>query len=195
MKRLFFTLILLITSLSLFSQEHLKFKGVPINGSLKTFVESMKVKGFSLIDSQDVVALMKGTFAGVSSCKIFIVSANDVVWKVAVEFPSNDKWPEVKRDYNDLKESFATKYGITPEVQEMLPHEEEYYSTSGGMIILHDEFDNEKAVYDSYFIIPNGVAIVGIKPDFRTSGCLQVVIEYYDDINTQFRDKKAMEDL
>ena len=195
MKRLFIILVLTISSLSLYSQEHLKFKGVPINGSLDTFVETMKTKGYTLVESRQGVALMQGTFAGVKLCRIFIVSTNDVVWKVAAEFPSHDTWLEVKREYNRLKDSFATKYGIKPESEERLPNDEDYYSDGLGMMALHGELEHEKALYSSYFRIPNGIAIITIKPDFRTSSCLQVAIEYYDEVNTNSLDKSMIDDL
>ena len=171
------------------------FKGIPINGSLKSFVETMKTRGYSLIDSDNEVALMEGTFAGVGACRIFIVSSNNVVWKVVAEFPSYDTWKEVKREYYYLKESFATKYGVKPESAEKLTYNEDYYSDGVGMMSLHSELEHEKAVYSSLFKIPNGVAVIAIKPDFQTSGCLQVVIEYYDDINTNTRELQAIEDL
>lgn len=195
MKRLIIILVLLVSSLSLYSQEHLKFKGIPINGILKSFVETMKTKGYSFVDSDQGVALMEGTFAGVEPCNIYVVSTNDLVWKVAAEFPSHDTWKEVKREYNNLKESFATKYDVTPESVEKLPNDESFYSDGYGMITLHDEFDHEKAIYNSVFAIPNGVAVIAIKPDFQTSGCLQVIIEYYDEVNVNAVDKQAIEDL
>lgn len=195
MKRLIIILVLIVSSLSLYSQEHLKFKGIPINGSLKSFVETLKTKGYSLVDSDKGIALLEGTFAGVESCTIYVVSTNDLVWKVAAEFPSHDIWKEVKREYNNLKEAFAAKYGVKPESMEKLPNDEDYYSDGLGMMSLHSALEHEKAIYNSYFQIPNGLAVIAIKPDFHTSGCLQVIIEYYDHINTNARDNQAIEDL
>lgn len=43
--------------------EHMTFKGVPIDGTLNEYVSKMKQSGFTLIDTEDGVAMLKGDFA------------------------------------------------------------------------------------------------------------------------------------
>ena len=53
--------------------EHLKFMGIPIDGSPTAFANKLKSKGFTLKDSPSPnVIWMTGTFAGVSNSDIFI---------------------------------------------------------------------------------------------------------------------------
>ena len=58
--------------LSSFAQttEHLKFKGVPIDGTLSEYVLKMKQAGFQLIETDDGVAVLEGEFAGYRDCMI-----------------------------------------------------------------------------------------------------------------------------
>ena len=58
--------------LSSFAQttEHLKFKGVPIDGTLSEYVLKMKQAGFHLIETDDGVAVLEGEFAGYRGCLI-----------------------------------------------------------------------------------------------------------------------------
>ncbi len=50
------------------SSEHLKFKGVPIDGTLSEYVSKMKQAGFQLIETDDGVAVLEGEFAGYKDC-------------------------------------------------------------------------------------------------------------------------------
>ena len=54
------------------SNNHLKFKGVPIDGTLKQFVSRMKRKGFKYIDSDDGVVVLQGDFAAYKECIIYV---------------------------------------------------------------------------------------------------------------------------
>ena len=67
MKNICFILISLCISLSSFAQtdaQHLKFKGVPIDGTLAAYVSKMKAAGFSDLGIKDGTAVLQGDFAG-----------------------------------------------------------------------------------------------------------------------------------
>lgn len=197
MKRLHVISLLVALSLSTasFAQgNHLKFKGIPIDGSLSQFSINMKAKGFSFIESSDNVALFKGPFAG-SSCRVFVVSADNIVWKVAAEFPSHDNWMDVRREYDNLKVSLSEKYSVEPIVEEELPDPNDEYNSFSSMMKLHTAFEYEKAIWESDFKVDNGVIILYVQHDFQSVSKLQVVIEYYDEINTNKRDNAAIDDL
>lgn len=44
--------------------EHMKFKGIPMEGTLQTFTTKLKTKGFTPIGIQDGVSMLTGEFAG-----------------------------------------------------------------------------------------------------------------------------------
>lgn len=80
MKNICFILISLCISLSSFAQtdaQHLKFKGVPIDGTLAAYVSKMKAAGFSDLGIKDGTAVLQGDFAGFKGCIIGVSTLND----------------------------------------------------------------------------------------------------------------------
>ena len=71
MKHFLLTLLLtFIVSVCSAQTEHMKFKGVPMEGTLQTFTSKLKAKGFMPIGVQDGVSLLKGEFAGYKDCTL-----------------------------------------------------------------------------------------------------------------------------
>ena len=65
---LFFTCLLFAGSI--FAQQHLSFKGVPIDGTLKAYTDAMIKAGFHYEGTYDGVAALSGDFAGHKGCTI-----------------------------------------------------------------------------------------------------------------------------
>lgn len=64
MKKLLFTLVLACISLYGFSQEHLSFKGIPIEGSMTAFCQKLRAKGFTQIGRDKNITMFTGDFTG-----------------------------------------------------------------------------------------------------------------------------------
>ena len=47
MKKIFTILAMLFAVINIMAQEHLSFKGIPIEGSITTFCQKLKTKGFT----------------------------------------------------------------------------------------------------------------------------------------------------
>lgn len=101
--------------------EHLKFMGIPIDGSPEAFANKLKSRGFTLEDpfSPNVI-WMTGTFAGVSNSDIFIYkspsSAN--VYRVRVTFPAQDSWSQLEMRYSKFKDWLSQKYLLIKSTEE-----------------------------------------------------------------------------
>lgn len=98
-----------------FSQNHLSFKGIEINGTLTDFSQKLEASGYKKIytnDAQDACVL-EGAFAGYDQCMIFVISTaqEHIVWKVAVQLPEQSSWYSLKSRYNEFRESLMEKYG------------------------------------------------------------------------------------
>ena len=98
---------------SMFSKEHLKFKGLEIDGSLDEFYKNLKneipdLNGHVL----DFGAILKGTFAGTRGCIITIYPNSDNnVRDVTIQFPASDNWGMIKDEYEELCSNMTLKYG------------------------------------------------------------------------------------
>ena len=119
MKKLVFVLMLLVGMTVTAQTDHLKFKGIPIDGTLTSFVNKLKQKGFTVQHSDKGTVMLSGDFAAIKGCTV-VVSEHEsgVVNRVAVMFPSKDTWVLLYRDYNNLKELLTQKYGEPAAVEE-----------------------------------------------------------------------------
>lgn len=103
-------LIITVLSLSLaaFAQdEHFKFKGVEINGTVESFSSELENVGFSLIAE----GALEGTFAG-DDCTIYILSTKKgLVYGVCAVRSKKNSWVTLKRDFLTIKEGYIKKYG------------------------------------------------------------------------------------
>lgn len=101
--------------------EHLKFMGIPMDGSPAAFANKLKRRGFTLEDplSPDVI-WMTGTFAGVSNSDVFIYKspATANVYKIRVTFPAQDSWSQLEIRYNQFKDWLSQKYLLIESTEE-----------------------------------------------------------------------------
>ena len=64
MKHLIITLLMsVMVTASSAQTNHMKFKGIPMEGTLNSFVQKLKEKGYTYLGQQEGMALLKGEFA------------------------------------------------------------------------------------------------------------------------------------
>ena len=192
MKKILFMIMFCISSFMGFAQTdtHLKFKGIPITGSLNEFVTQLKNKGLVYQGSQDGIALLKGEFATFKDCNIGVATfdVTDEVCKVVAILPEKDSWNSVTGDYNTLKELLTQKYG-KPEVTEIFSGER---VPSNDFLKFHALLDDE-CNYSSKFNSEGGYIVLTMnKTDYNKAS---VILHYYDESNTKTVIQKALDDL
>ena len=169
-----------------FSQDHLTFKGIEINGTLTEFSKKLEASGFKKTytnDAQDACVL-EGSFAGFDECRIFVLSTaqEHIVWKVAVLLPEQSSWYSLKSRYNDFKSSLTEKYGAPDKKYEYFSSP--YYEGDGYEI---SALNNDKCTYATYFYTDLGT--VGIDLEGGGYGKGQVRIMYTDATNAELNEK------
>lgn len=104
--------VILMLSISVFSQDHLKFKNIPIDGNINAFSKELVKQGFTLLESKGSSIILKGEFAG-KQCNIVVVGTKKTLltWKVYISFDKENLWSSLKSKYYELKEQYTTKYG------------------------------------------------------------------------------------
>ena len=193
MKKIVVILFLLMSFTLIFAQssEHLKFKGVPIDGTLNEYVSKMKQAGFQLIGTDDGVALLEGEFAGYRGCLIAVstLKSVNVVNTIGVVFPARENWSSLEGDYEHLKSMLTEKYGEPSDVVEK-------FQGYG-----NPQTDQEKWIrlitdncsWYTIFETKNGDIQLSLeKGDY---GEYFVLLKYFDKINTEAVRSAAMEDL
>lgn len=118
MKRTLLTILVVLFALSGQAQtEHMKFKGIPMEGNLDAFVQQLRAQGYALEETEDNV--LAGEFGGHKGCYI-IPSADRLgnICKVSVMFPAMDKWGDLASCYESYKSMLTEKYGAPTRSEE-----------------------------------------------------------------------------
>jgi hypothetical protein len=122
MKKIITALMLLMLSVPMLrsqsSEEHLKFKGIPITGSKENFVKQLKKQGFKNKYLSDDFLI--GEFVGEECTLSFNTTPNSkILYKVTVWMPEHKYEIHLAhRDCNGVKELLMEKYKIKPSVAE-----------------------------------------------------------------------------
>ena len=122
MKKLFLFLVVALMALSAYSQtesEHMKFMGIPIDGTLDEFKSKLIAKGF--VPNPNDKNFLHGTFAGCDNSTIvcYYNKTNNLMYAVGVLFPYSDEWIILSSHYYSLKEMLTQKYGEPKEQKEV----------------------------------------------------------------------------
>jgi len=193
MKTFFTTFVFALTTMLSFAQtsEHLTFKGIPIDGTLDEYVSKIKKSGFSLIVTEDGIALLNGDFAGYKDCTVGVstLKQKDLVHKIAVIFPDKKTWSTLSGNYFDLKQMLSEKYGKPSDVGEKFDGYSQPRDDEDKMYRV--KFDNCK--YYSIWETDKGGIQLSIDHNSVTS-CF-VKLGYFDKINSAKIRAKAIDDL
>lgn len=185
------TICTIISSALLAQTEHLKFKGVPIDGTLSEYVTVLSDQGFILLEKDGNIGALEGDFAGYKDCIIFVSTLDnkDLVNTITVKFPDCDTWSSLYGCYSNLKEMLTEKYGEPSECVE-------YFDSFN-----NPNNDNQKIYlaklnnckYQTIFSQNNGNIILSIECDSNLSTF--IILRYYDKVNSEIIREHAINDL
>lgn len=191
MKKALVTLVCLIMMGGIMAQEeHLSFKGVPINGTLKAYTAAMVKAGFKSEGTQDGLSLLSGDFAGFKGCIVGVSTLKncDVVNRIAVLFPEKETWSALLGDYEHLKDLLTEKYGEPEQNVErfndrMYSDDSKIYAVNNGELEWYSVFSTELG--DIELTLVGGT--IGYKARVRLS--------YWDAKNSATVRQNALDDL
>lgn len=193
MKKLLVLLFVVFSFATIHAQEHLTFKGVPIDGTLDAYVANMKKAGFTYLGNQDGIAILQGDFAGFRNCTIGVVTLEsmDIVNRISVLFDTHDNWSNLYGNYSSLKDMLTKKYGKHSDNVETFDCYSQPRDDGDRMHQLQMDrcrfytiWEVEKGIIELDIIKGNGFGSTG-----------QVRLSYWDRINTESVQEKALEDL
>jgi hypothetical protein len=191
MKKLLISLFVILYTTIGQAQEHLTFKGVPIDGTLDTYVANMKKAGFTFIGEDDGIAMLRGDFAGYRNCTIGVVTLKsiDIVNRISVLFDSHQDWNNIYVNYSSLKEMLTTKYGKYADCVEKFEGYSQPRDDNGKM---HELTMDRCKFYTIWKTDKGNIELEIIKGNL---GGGMVRLSYWDKINTMSVQEKAMDDL
>lgn len=173
------------------NSSHLKFKNVPIDGTLDKFVARMVKNGFKTREKTTDQAVLYGDFAGFKDCMIYVetLKRKDLVSIISVCFPDRDQWDYLYGDYKHLKELLTTKYGKASSCVEEF---QGFYTPTDDnvrMRLVH----LDECKYETRFVTDKGEIVLWIEHD----GVIHafVMLAYKDKINSNEIKNHAIDDL
>lgn len=189
MKHFLLTLLLtFVVGISSAQTEHMKFKGIPMEGTLRTFTGQLRAKGFTTVATQDGISLLNGEFAGYKNCTICAVAnKSGMVYKVSVSFPAMDKWEDLERCYLNYKSMLSEKYGEPKDCVEKFKN-----SFAKDDYIKMNELEMDGCKYYSIFSGNNGEIQLEITHQKHTC---YVMLSYFDNANQEKLREQIMDDL
>lgn len=172
--------------------QHLSFKGVPIDGTLKEFTKAMKKAGCKSIGTaEDGTVFLSGDFAGCKDCIILVSTMNnfDVVNRVVVMLPQKEVWASLVYDYEGFKSLLTKKYG-TP----VFNYEEFAIYTGGDNGLEMQALYEGQVMWDTGFRTELGDIELCISRG-TSSGKGYVRLVYYDRANSEKIKQSALDEL
>lgn len=180
---------LLLSALFGYAQEHLSFKGIPIEGSLNAFCQKLKTKGF--VETGMLVGnsrLFKGPFTGRQATVHITATDNGKdVFLVTVLLPESDEWNNLVSTYRNFKDLYTEKYGNPTTCEENTPSR--YDSNSANMYELYQG----RVSYYCVFKVSGGIIRISIDKAKLNKG--QIVISYLDKQNAGAKRQRDLDDI
>ena len=190
MKKILLVLALFVAMAANAQTEHLKFKGVPIDGTLSQYTQRMKEKGFTYLGTENGMSLLEGDFAGFKNCHVLVYTLKnkDLVSFIVVKFKEYDTWSAIYNNYSTLKDMLTMKYGEPSEVIEEF--QGSYVNDDNKRM---HELMMDRCKYVTTFETELGTIELFITKYDYSKGC--VMLKYTDKANGVAVLESALEDL
>lgn len=181
--------LLLIVAVCPAQTTHMKFKGIPMEGTLDSFVQKLKDKGFTYLGQEDGMAILTGEFAATKGCTVGVArfSDRDQVNIVVVIFPGEETWKSITKTYYNLKDMLTAKYGNPESIEEFSGREpiDDYFKFHA---LLRDECN-----FISDFVCEGGK--IQLTMNKQTYSSAAVILRYIDKANADETRKRIMDEL
>lgn len=188
MKRLIFTFAFTLCVFCAFAQEHLSFKGIPIEGSMDSFCQKLQSKGLTKLGTDGNTSAFIGDFTG-RQATIGVQATDDGqnVHSVMVILDSSDDWKNLVGTYDYYKDLYTRKYGKPTATQE------DKIQNHGNSYIMSKLYDDE-FTYACKWEVTGG--IIGLTISKSTSyGEGSVKIVYFDSLNMENKIQNDLNDI
>lgn len=188
MKKILITLTVLFAVIDIMAQEHLSFKGIPIEGSMTEFCQKLKSKGFTSIGRENNITLFSGDFTG-RQATVGVTATDDGknVFAVVVLFDPSGEWNTLVNTYDYYKDLYTRKYG-KPTISKNNP------AHLDSNTALMAEVHQGTVVYGSAWEVTGGDIQLSIE---KSSGVYEgmVMIRYRDSQNVEAKIQNDLDDI
>jgi len=122
MKKILLVVLACMLSVVLYAQNNVtKFLGIPVDGTKSSMIQKLKAKGFTYNSVNDC---LEGEFNG-KSVRLFVLTNNNKVWRIAVMEQLFLDEGQIKIRYNTLCEQFGNNPKYFPIAANRLSEDED----------------------------------------------------------------------
>lgn len=180
MKKILLSIICIMAAIFAQAEGHMTFKGIEIDGDLKSVISNLSKQGFKYVDSTNIGAMMNGWFTG-REVKLFVLTTpiSKTVKTIAISYESMYTWSTLKARYEELSSMLKNKYG---EPIEDIDDVSDDYSP------LHELTMDRGSIYRKYSS-EFGNVVIEIKGDGK------IQLYYFDKANMLLNSEEEQSDL
>ena len=188
MKRITLLIATLLISAMSFSQEHMKFKGIPMDCTVKQFMAKLMLEGFKYVETnEDGLITMAGHFAGDDVLLWLFDNTDGMISAVCVVMDYNDlSWGSISEDLDFYKDNLTKKYGRPSKVN--IKYKYPYKKGSGNELL---GFKLGRNMYNVMWDTKEGT----IGMTFASVTNTILIITYADEINQRVDAEREISDL
>lgn len=162
------------------SVSHLKFKGIPINGTPDEFGAKLQQAGFSFyFQIDDGSKWYKGNFAGYNNCDVVVKANGELVYEIVVLFPEDYSWGQLYNTYSSIKDMLTTKYGEPLFCKEKFENTPSYINIDDDNDKFSEVKDNHCRYYTAFATMKDGLGNIYL--EIKSTG--RVGLHYTDFLN------------
>lgn len=170
-------------------QEHLTFKGIPLEGSMDSFCQKLEAKGYIVLDRNNTLTVLHGDFTGYpATIRITATDDGKNVFAVCVIFDSSRDWRTLVNTYDHYKDLYTIKYG-QPKLQK-----EHNPSNSNSNAVLMLKLEEGTVEYFCIWETKGGEIKLTIDKSSRSYEG-QVSIYYRDSLNVKAKIQSDLNDI
>lgn len=189
MKKFLFSIFLCCLAITGFAQEHLSFKGIPIEGSVGSFCQQLRAKGFTQVAKNNNLTMFVGDFTG-KNATVGVVATDDgkSVFSVVVFFDSSTEWNTLVETYDYYKNIYSRKYGEPAASEENNPS-----SSDSNFSLMHEVYQGT-VIYETIWEVPGGDIELSIEKSTEIHEGM-VMIRYRDTKNLETKIQDDLDEI
>ena len=190
MKHILFSLLFAVCAICTAQTNHMKFKGIPMEGTPEEYAKKLMDKGYEDLGLTNGVITLQGEFATEPDCLIFVQGSgteNKTIHCVSVTFLPQDSWNKVHTRYTMLKDLLTRKYG-KPECVERFSGGDPQMESLRFLALLNDECE-----YECNYECENGRIVLSMTKLDSSSAVVSLV--YFDKQGIIDNNQKILDDL
>lgn len=183
MRRILITLVAIVCNIVAIAQNHLEFKGIPMDGTCESFAKKLVAKGFSLESNSDSTYFLSGTFTNEKvNIGLLGTPKTNKICRIMVFYDKKSDWYRLKNQYSKLKDNNASKYTLDKDYSFFI---DPYYEGDGFEMTA---VKSDKCRYTSFFNAIGGHIIVEISE----LSCITIAYEDTENTELEKAEKKSI---